>query len=55
MEAEVVHDDGGDKIRVKCDGLTQNWYWKFEGVECKIISVPNTLGEPHLGSQKPTK
>ena len=35
--AEVVCDDGGSRIKVKIDGTTQLWYWKFEGVECVVV------------------
>lgn len=37
--AEVLYDDGGDRIEVVIDGSIQSWYWRFEGVECKVVDV----------------
>lgn len=44
-EAVVVEDYGGSRITVACEGVTQRWYWEFEGVQCEVVK---------LGSEKVT-
>jgi hypothetical protein len=38
--AKVLLDEGEDTLYVECDGYEQIWEWEFEGIECKIISLP---------------
>lgn len=40
MLATVVDDDGGPRLTVSCEGHVQRWNWTFEGVSCKVLSVP---------------
>ena len=40
MHAVVVHDDGGERVRVRCEGHEQNWAWRFEDVECTVTRTP---------------
>ena len=36
---EVVHDDGSSRIDVICEGSQMRWWWKFEGVERRVIGT----------------
>ena len=38
-EAMVLRDDGA-RIDVLCEDTCQRWWWKFEGIECTVISTP---------------
>lgn len=39
--AIVVSDDGGSRIRVIVDDIFQNWYFEFEGEQCKPVESKN--------------
>lgn len=34
--AVVVRDTGGASLEVECEGARYNWYWKFQGTECRV-------------------
>ena len=40
MRAVVVHDSGGGRVTVRCEGHTQNWRWTFEGESCTVVKEP---------------
>jgi len=42
MLAIVVEDTGDTRLIVDCEGDIQRWHWKFEGVECKVVALPET-------------
>lgn len=37
-EAEVIHDEGGDRLTVRLDSFEMCWRWEFEGVCCSVVS-----------------
>lgn len=39
--AVVIRDYGDDtRLTVDVDGHEERWWWRFEGVSCIVISVP---------------
>lgn len=44
--ATVFRDQGDDTIEVSIDGRIQRWRWKFEGVECSVVSSPVDAEKP---------
>ena len=47
--AVVVQDyrdenNPNDSIRVEIDGIRQDWYWYWDGIECEVVETTKHLG-----------